>query len=53
MLRKPRLHYPGAFYHVILRGNAGAPIFFNADDRCRLYLLLKYAVETFHCRIHA
>jgi hypothetical protein len=22
MGRKPRLHYPGALYHVILRGNA-------------------------------
>jgi hypothetical protein len=21
--RKPRIHYPGAVYHVILRGNAG------------------------------
>ena len=26
MARKPRIHYPGAYYHVILRGNAGDPI---------------------------
>jgi len=28
MARKPRIHFPGAVYHVILRGNAGDPIFF-------------------------
>jgi len=22
MVRKPRIHYPGAFYHVMIRGNA-------------------------------
>jgi len=27
MARKPRIHYPGAFYHVILRGNGGQDIF--------------------------
>ena len=53
MPRKPRIHYPGAVYHVILRGNAGDPIFFDDRDRYRLYLLLQYAVENFHCRIHA
>ena len=29
MARKPRIHYPGAFYHVILRGNGGQDIFFS------------------------
>jgi len=24
MARKPRIHYPGALYHVMLRGNGGA-----------------------------
>jgi putative transposase len=52
MPRKPRIHYPGAFYHVILRGNAGDPIFFDDRDRYRLYLILQYAVERFRCRIH-
>jgi len=33
MARKPRLHYPGAFYHVMLRGNGGQEIFFSEDDR--------------------
>lgn len=53
MPRKPRIHYPGAVYHVILRGNAGDPIFFDERDRYRLYLFLQYAVEKFGCRIHS
>ena len=53
MARKPRIHYPGAVYHVILRGNAGNPIFFDDSDRLRLYLFLQRAVEKFNCRIHA
>lgn len=53
MPRKPRIHFPGAVYHVILRGNAGEPIFFDNRDRYRLYLILQYAVERFRCRIHA
>lgn len=27
MARKPRIHFPGAFYHVIARGNRGQKIF--------------------------
>jgi len=52
MPRKPRIHYPGAVYHVILRGNAGNPIFFEDRDRYKLYLILQHAVEKFDCRIH-
>lgn len=53
MARKPRIHYPGAVYHVILRGNAGQPIFLDDRDRTRLYLLIQEGVERFGCRIHA
>lgn len=53
MARKSRIHYPSAVYHVILRGNAGDPVFFEDKDRYRFYLILQYAVETFGCRIHA
>jgi putative transposase len=52
MARKPRIHFPGAVYHVILRGNAGQPVFFSDADRYRFYLYLQYAVERFGCRIH-
>ena len=53
MARKPRIHYPGSVYHVMLRGNAGDPIFFDDRDRYRLYLILQQAGERFRCRIHA
>ena len=53
MPRKPRLHYPGALYHVILRGNARQDIFFEDQDRYRLYLLLQEGVERFGHRILA
>ena len=41
MARKPRGHYPGALYDVILRGNAGQIIFDDDQDRTRFYLLAK------------
>jgi putative transposase len=53
MARKPRIHYPGAVYHVILRGNGKQDIFFNDQDRYRFYLLLQEGVERFRHRIHA
>jgi len=53
MARKPRVHYPGALYHVTLRGNAGQTIFFDSRDRTRLYLLLQEGIERFRHRIHA
>jgi len=37
MARKPRLHYPGAFYHVMLRANGGQEIFFSEDNRHHCY----------------
>jgi REP element-mobilizing transposase RayT len=53
MARKPRVYYPEALYHVILRGNAGHAIFFDNRDRTRFYLLLQEGVERFRHRIHA
>lgn len=53
MARKPRIHYQGAFYHVILRGNGKQDVFFDDKDRCRFYLLLQEGVERFRIRIHA
>jgi putative transposase len=32
MARKPRIDFPGAFFHVIARGNRRAAIFHDADD---------------------
>jgi REP element-mobilizing transposase RayT len=53
MARKPRIHYPGALYHVILRGNARQDIFFDDEDRYRFYLLIQQGVERFGHRVHA
>lgn len=53
MARKPRVHYPGALYHAILRGNSGQTIFFDDNDRTRFYLLTQEGVERFGHRIHA
>lgn len=53
MPRKPRIHFPGAVYHVMLRGNAGQDIFVDDEDRTRLTLLMQQCVERFKCRIHA
>jgi len=39
MARKPRIHYPDAVYHVILRGNGGQDIFYSQEDRYRLSTL--------------
>ena len=53
MACKPRIHFPGAVYHVILRGNGGQDIFYSEEDRFRLYLLLQEGIERFGHRIHA
>ncbi len=53
MARKKRLHYPGACYHIILRGNAGNDIFFEEQDRSRFFFLLQQGKERFKHRIHA
>ena len=53
MARKPRLYYPGALYHVMLRGNGGQPIFFSSPDYRQFYHLLQEAYQRFDHRIHA
>lgn len=53
MPRKPRLHFPGAVYHVMLRGNAGQNIFSDNSDRSRFLLILQQEQELSGCRIHA
>ena len=53
MARKPRVHYIGALYHVMVRGNDGQNIFTDEEDRYRFYLFLQEGVEKFGHRIHA
>lgn len=53
MARKPRIHFPGAFYHVMLHGNGGQKIFFSSEDQTRLYLLIQEGVGKYGHQIHA
>lgn len=52
MPRKPRIHYPGAFYHVMVRGNAKGNIFFTENDREYFYFLLQETTIHYQYRLH-
>ncbi len=47
MARRQRIHFPGAYYHVILRGNDRQDIFYDKADRYKFYLLLQEGIERF------
>lgn len=53
MARRLRLHVPGGFYHVTLRGNHRQPIFFTEADRDRLDDVVAEAVDRQAARVHA
>jgi len=53
MPRKPRIHYPGAVYHVMLRGNGGQDIFFDTADRSKFLLILQQGMQRYHHRVHS
>jgi len=53
MGRPPRLHAPGAMYHVTLRGNHQQDIFFAHEDRHRLNALFAETTSRFGARLHA
>ena len=53
MARKPRLHFPGAVYHVTLHGNGHQPVFHDATDRTRFLLLIQEGIEKFGHKVHA
>jgi len=52
MSRPLRIEYPGAFYHVINRGNAGDDIFKSKRDKEKFLEYLEKAVERFSIIIH-
>ena len=52
MARPLRVEYPGAFYHVINRGNAGAAVFKSIRDREKFLEYLGKAAKRFSIRIH-
>ncbi len=53
MPRAPRLHIPGAFYHVTLRGNHRQTIFFSIDDRRVFDEITAEVIQRFTARLHA
>ena len=53
MARKPRIHYAGAVYHVIVRGNARQQIFSEAVDYLRFLRFIGEGVKKYGHRIHA
>lgn len=53
MPRSPRIHFPGAFYHIMLRGNGGQQIFFSENDYLYFYYLLEESINKFDHKIHA
>jgi REP element-mobilizing transposase RayT len=52
MARPLRIQYPGAFYHVINRGNSGEKIFKSDRDHAKFLEYLDTATERFAIRIH-
>jgi len=53
MARPLRVEYPGAYYHVINRGNAGEDIFKNDRDKEKFLQYLAITVERFSIVIHS
>jgi REP element-mobilizing transposase RayT len=53
MPRRRRIHIPGGFYHVTLRGNHQQPIFRCDADRSLLNKIVARALEKFDARLHA
>src|SRR5688572_8426640 len=53
MPRKPRLHLPGGFYHITLRGNHRQRLFFNGEHRMILDTIMSEATERYGIRVHA
>lgn len=52
MARKPRLHFPGAVYHVTLHGNANREVFLDDTDRTRFLLLVQEGIEKFGHKVY-
>jgi putative transposase len=53
MARRPRIHFPGALFHVMLRGNNGQKIFVDDADRIHLGRIVGDGVRRYGHRIYA
>jgi REP element-mobilizing transposase RayT len=52
MSRPLRIEYPGAFYHVMHRGNAGSDLFKSDRDREKFLDYISKAVERYEIKVH-
>ena len=53
MARPLRIEYPGAFYHVMHRGNAGSDIFKSDKDRKKFLEYVDKAIGRYKIKIHS
>ncbi len=53
MPRLPRLHVPGGFYHVMLRGNHRESLFSVPRDRAQLDEIVASVIDRLRARVHA
>jgi putative transposase len=53
MPRSARLHVPGGFYHVVLRGNHREALFSTADDRQIINDIVADSISRHGARAHA
>jgi len=52
MARSPRIHIPGAWYHVTARGNERRAIFRGDGDYARMVLIIEDTIARFGLRLH-
>ena len=52
MARPLRIQFPGAYYHIMCRGNAKQQIFHSDEDRTRFVNLLSESMEMYSVRLH-
>jgi putative transposase len=52
MARPLRIEYPGAFYHVMNRGNTGMAIFKSERDREKFLEYVGRAVKRYDIKVH-
>ena len=53
MARKPRIHFPGAIYHVICRGNNKEPVFATDTEKQSYLGLMKEYKERYPFKLYA
>ena len=52
MARPLRIQFPGAFYHIMCRGNKGSSVFVDDDDRHRFLFLLAESLEIYEVTLY-